>query len=132
MARLRWPDFPPGQLGALAPGSRDGNRAGNSLRVSSLVGLPSLDHSGQEEVPAAGAGLGVGRLPAAVPSLKSGGRSPGRLGCIWPPGQRARLEVPEYWDAQLLFRVGRLEIISWRSGPGKGRALRKQKLQNSD
>ena len=64
---------------------------GKSLRVSSLVGLPGLDHSGQEEVPAAGAGLGVGRLPAAVPSLKSGGRSPGRLGCIWPPGQRARL-----------------------------------------
>lgn len=76
---------------------------GKSLRVSSLVGLPGLDHSGQEEVPAAGAGLGVGRLPAAVPSLKSGGRSPGRLGCIWPPGQRARLEVPEYWDAQPLF-----------------------------
>lgn len=105
---------------------------GKSLGVSSLVGLPGLDHSGQEEVPAVGAGLGVGRLPAAVPSLKAGGRSPGCLVRIWPPGQRARLEVPEYWDAQPLFRVGRLEIISWRSGPGEGRALRKQKLQNSD
>lgn len=74
----------------------------------------------------------MGRLPAEVPSLKAGGRSPGCLECIWPPGQRARLEVPEYWDARSLFQVGHLEIISWGSGPGEGRALRKQKLQNSD
>lgn len=126
--------LPPRMAGGLGSGPQEWGLSGLLLEPRGLFprGPPRPGPLWAGRGAISGGRAGVGRLPAEVPSLEVGGRSPGRLGCIRPPGQRARLEVPEYWDARPLFQVGRLEIISWRSGPGEGRALRKQKLQNSD
>ena len=81
-----------------------------------------------------GVGMGGGQTAGGRNPPPPGGRplSWASGGSFGPRGRGPGQKCLNIGKARTLFRAGHLEIISWRSGPGEGRALRKQKLQNSE